>query len=215
MTSSCASAFSKHRIVLEFLEDCAPNVDWAARITPDDVYNLSARSCPAFVYKLLTQHREHGATFGQAAHFNLARVSEHCFTLDIGDLSPWEQGEYTYERGERQKIELKKLKNLSKKMKEGIRNYNETGVLPPDVITAVMACDYCGTEHDQKPCPKRKREREEREIEHQRLEKELQQAYARSEEHRLKFIREQEERRGVHDEPAPARLKRLRQEWGM
>eukprot|EP00961_Rhodomonas_salina_P147834 1989834-Rhodomonas_salina.1 len=85
-------------------------------------------------------------------------------------------------------MELKKLKNLLKKMKEGIRNYNETGVLPPDVITAVMACDYCSTEHDRKPCQKRKREREEREIEHQRLEKELQQAYARSEEHRLKFI---------------------------
>eukprot|EP00961_Rhodomonas_salina_P251756 3403352-Rhodomonas_salina.1 len=67
-----------------------------------------------------------------------------------------------------------------------------------------MTCDYCSTEHDRKPCQKRKSEREECKIEHQQLEKELQQAYARSEEHRLKFIRDEEERRGVHDEPAPA-----------
>eukprot|EP00961_Rhodomonas_salina_P161105 2168940-Rhodomonas_salina.1 len=98
MTSSCTSAFSKHQIVLEFLGDCAPNVDWAASITPDDVWNLSASSCPPFVYyKLLAQHRERDATFESTAHFNLARDSEHCFTVNFGDLSQWEQSEYIYE----------------------------------------------------------------------------------------------------------------------
>jgi len=214
MTSAFA-AFGKHRIVLEFLEECAPNIDWAACITPNDVCHVTTDNFPAFILELLAPLRVREAANSVTAIFDQPCSQNTCFTVNFGDLSTVEQLEYVYERGERQKIELKKLRLLRKQMQEGILKYRRTGVLPLDVEKVIMNCDYCGTDHYGKPCPKRKREREEREIEHQRLEKELQQAYARSEEHRLKFIREQEERRGVHDEPAPARLKRLRQEWGM
>lgn len=44
-------------------------------------------------------------------------------------------------------------------------------MLPLDIEKVIMNCDYCGTDHYGKPCPRRKREREERDKEQQHNEK--------------------------------------------
>eukprot|EP00961_Rhodomonas_salina_P235799 3186905-Rhodomonas_salina.1 len=64
-------------------------------------------------------------------------------------------------------------------MQEGILKYRKTGVLPLDIEKEVMNCDYCGTDHYGKPCPRRKCEREECDKEQQHNEKVARETYVR------------------------------------